>query len=124
MTTLYSSPIRYPLFFLPAEGGDEFVTVLIEPLCFSKNHIEEMRAGEVAEEAGCGDWQDRLGYHCFNHQVRQCIQLVFIQLDDTSIALDELGEFVFVEIVGPFVGIGPAADDGELQHCVGQVGYG
>ena len=107
---------------LPTEGGDELIAIIVEPLRFSQDHIEEICAGQMPEETGRGDGQDRLGDHRFDHQIDQCIQFVLVQLDDTAIALDELGELVFVEIVGPFVRIRPASDDGELQHGVGQVG--
>lgn len=97
---------------------------MIEPLCFSQDHIEEIRAGQVAKKASRGDGQDGFGNHRLDHQIDQGIELVFVQLDDTAVALDKLVELVFVEIIGPFVGIGPAANDGELQHGIGQVGDG
>ena len=78
----------------------------------------------MTEKAGRGDRQDRLGDHRFNHQVGQSIQLVLIQLDDGPVALDEPGELFFVEIIGPVVRVGPAAYDGELQHCVSQISDG
>jgi len=78
----------------------------------------------VSEEAGRRDGHYRFGDHRFNHQVGQCVQLVPVQFDYAAIALDELVEFVLVEIVGPVGGVRPAADDGELQHAVGKVGNG
>ena len=45
----------------------ELIAVFVEPFGFSANHQKEIRAVEVSEEAGRGDWQYRLGDHCFDH---------------------------------------------------------
>ncbi len=45
----------------------ELIAVLVEPFGFSADHQEEIGAVEVAEEAGSGDWQYRLGDHRLDH---------------------------------------------------------
>ncbi len=107
----------------------KLIAVFFEPFCFSADHQQKIGAVEVAEEAGSGDWQNRLGDHRLDHQIDQGLQLIFIQEGRFSnrpffVAVKELQEFVLVEIIWPVGGIRPAADNGELQHAVGKIDYG